>query len=29
MCHDLTHAEWLRLLPRPVRPAYDGLKIVC
>ena len=29
MCHDLAHAEWLRLLPRPVRPAYDGLKVKC
>ena len=29
MCHDLTHAEWLRLLPRPIRPAYDGLRVVC
>ena len=29
MCHDLTHAEWLRLLPRPVRPAYDGLRVTC
>ena len=29
MCHDLTHADWLRLLPRPVKPAYDGLKVVC
>ena len=29
MCHDLTHAQWLRLLPRPIRPAYDGLRIIC
>ena len=29
MCHDLTHAEWLRLLPRPIRPAYDGLLVTC
>ena len=29
MCHDLTHAEWLRRLPPPIRPAYDGLKVVC
>lgn len=29
MCHDLTHAEWLRLLPRPIRPAFDGLTVTC
>ena len=29
MCHDLTHVEWLRILPRPVKPAYDGLRVVC
>ena len=29
MCHDITHSQWLRILPRSVRPAYDGLRIVC
>ena len=29
MCHDITHKQWLKLLPAPIRPAYDGLKVVC
>lgn len=29
MCHDFTHEEWLRKLPRGVEPAYDGLAIEC
>jgi len=27
MCHDLTHADWLEILPEGVEPAYDGLEI--
>ena len=27
MCHDFTHEEWLKKLPRGVEPAYDGLEI--
>ena len=27
MCHDLTHREWLDILPDGVEPAYDGLEI--
>lgn len=27
MCHDLSHEEWLRKLPRGVEPAYDGLEL--
>ena len=27
MCHDYTHAEWLKMLPPLVEPAYDGLEI--
>ena len=27
MCHDFTHEEWLKKLPKGVEPAYDGLKI--
>lgn len=27
MCHDFTHEEWLRKLPKGVEPAYDGLEI--
>ena len=27
MCHDFTHAEWLRKLPAGVEPAYDGLEL--
>ena len=27
MCHDYTHEEWLKRLPRGVEPAYDGLEI--
>ena len=27
MCHDLSHAEWLKRLPDGVEPAYDGLAI--
>lgn len=27
MCHDISHAEWLRRLPPGVEPAYDGLEI--
>ena len=27
MCHDLTHEEWLRKLPKGVEPAYDGLTL--
>lgn len=27
MCHDLTHADWLKLLPTGVEPAYDGLEL--
>ena len=25
MCHDLSHADWLKKLPAGVEPAYDGL----
>ena len=25
LCHDFTHEEWLKKLPRGVEPAYDGL----
>jgi len=28
MCHDFTHEEWLKKLPKGVEPAYDGLEIV-
>ena len=28
MCHDYTHAEWLKMLPGGVEPAYDGLELV-
>ncbi len=27
MCHDLTHEEWLAVLPDGVEPAYDGLEV--
>ena len=27
MCHDYTHAEWLKMLPEGVEPAYDGLEL--
>lgn len=27
MCHDISHAEWLRRLPAGVEPAWDGLEI--
>jgi len=27
MCHDFTHEEWLKKLPRGVEPAYDGLTL--
>ncbi|MCQ2367638.1 MAG: MBL fold metallo-hydrolase [Kiritimatiellae bacterium] len=27
MCHDVSHAEWLKVLPEGVEPAYDGLEI--
>ncbi len=27
MCHDVTHAEWLTLVPPNVEPAYDGLLV--
>ena len=27
MCHDFTHEEWLRKLPKGVEPAYDGQEI--
>ncbi len=27
MCHDLSHADWLKLLPPHVEPAYDGLEL--
>ena len=27
MCHDFTHEEWLRKLPKGVEPAYDGLEL--
>lgn len=27
MCHDLSHVEWLKKLPRGVEPAYDGLEL--
>ena len=27
MCHDFTHNEWLKKLPKGVEPAYDGLEI--
>ena len=27
MCHDFTHEEWLKKLPKGVEPAYDGLEI--
>ena len=29
ICHEISHAQWLRLLPHPIRPAYDGLRVVC
>ncbi len=29
ICHDISHSQWLRLLPRPIRPAYDGLRVIC
>jgi len=28
MCHDFTHEEWLKRLPKGVEPAYDGLELV-
>ena len=27
LCHDFTHEEWLKKLPKGVEPAYDGLEI--
>ena len=27
MCHDFTHEEWLKKLPKGVEPAYDGLEL--
>ncbi|MBR2839469.1 MAG: MBL fold metallo-hydrolase [Kiritimatiellae bacterium] len=27
MCHDFSHAEWLKRLPAGVEPAYDGLEL--
>lgn len=27
MCHDLTHEAWLGILPKNVKPAYDGLEL--
>ncbi len=27
MCHDLSHAEYLRALPPNIAPAYDGLEV--
>ena len=27
LCHELTHEEWLKKLPKGVEPAYDGLEI--
>lgn len=27
MCHDISHARWLELLPPGIEPAYDGLEI--
>ena len=30
MCHDISHSEWLAMLPAGVEPAYDGLELcVC
>jgi len=27
MCHDFTHEQWLKKLPKGVEPAYDGLEL--
>ncbi len=27
MCHDISHAEWLKKLPAGIEPAYDGLEV--
>ena len=27
MCHDFTHEEWLKKLPKGVEPTYDGLEL--
>ena len=27
ICHDLTHEDWLKLLPAGVEPAYDGMEV--
>ena len=27
LCHDFTYAEWLKMLPENVVPAYDGLEL--
>jgi hypothetical protein len=29
MCHDISHADYLKELPGNIQPAYDGLEIVC
>ena len=28
MCHDISHADYLKELPDNVQPAYDGLEVV-
>jgi hypothetical protein len=28
MCHDVSHADYLKELPDNVQPAYDGLEVV-
>lgn len=28
MCHDISHADYLRMLPENIQPAYDGLEVV-
>jgi phosphoribosyl 1,2-cyclic phosphate phosphodiesterase len=28
MCHDISHADYLKMLPENIQPAYDGLEIV-
>jgi phosphoribosyl 1,2-cyclic phosphate phosphodiesterase len=27
MCHDLKHEDWLKILPKNIKPAYDGLEL--
>ena len=28
MCHDISHADYLKMLPENIQPAYDGLEVV-